>query len=155
MQAARHTAEAWAGPIVIWPSAMRALEQWTDLCVANRKKRQVPRPAREDATWLVATDACRDGFGYAALNQTSGPRQFRSMRDDKLHRSVFTEPHGVLMSMRHLLQHTGRKQHVVISTDNVATEQACAARWAAQQAAFVRVMNVRRGGPRNKQLSCV
>jgi hypothetical protein len=131
MQAAGHTAEAWAGPIAIWPSAMRALEQWTDLCVANRKKRQVPRPAREDATWLVATDACRDGFGYVALNQTSGevrmhgarwPRQFRAMHYDKLHRSVFTEPHGVLMSMCHLLQHTGRKQHVVIGTDNVATE---------------------------------
>jgi len=131
MEAAGHTAEAYAGPIAIWPTAMDALSAWTALCLENKRKHQTVRPTRAEADWLVATDACRDGFGYVALNQNTGevrtygskwPREFRAMHYDKLGRSVFTEPYGVYMSMCHLLNNTGKKQHIVIGTDNVATE---------------------------------
>jgi hypothetical protein len=119
----------WAEPAAIPPDVFKELELWTNQVLKN-----VPRFVHSKNSglpdWLVCVDACRFGFGYVALNPRTGetrvhgqrwPREFAAKYRNLLHRSVFTEPHGVKMSMCHLLNHTGEKQHVHIWTDSVTT----------------------------------
>lgn len=124
---------AWNRPIAVWETAMRDVDEWTALCVANKKKKVVRPPEDSEATWLMATDACRWGWGFVAVNQETnevrhhGERwrwAFWQKHGHKLHRSTFTEPWGVYFSCCHLLSHTGKKQHVIIGTDNTVTEAA-------------------------------
>lgn len=122
---------SWDRPIRIWPTAMKDIEDWTALCIANKKKKVDERLTAADATWLVATDACRWGWGYVAVNTLTNEVRYHGERwswhfwrhhGHKLHRSTFTEPWGVYFSCCHLITHTGQKQHIVIGTDNTVTE---------------------------------
>ena len=113
------------------PEPLRDLESWT-LQVLKNLPRRAPKPdgLQSAPDWIACVDACGTGFGYFAINPETGetrsygrrwPREFEEKHRALLHRSVFTEPHGVIMSMCHLLNHTGVHQHVFIFTDSVTT----------------------------------
>jgi hypothetical protein len=118
--------------IVIPDVAFRALEAWTERVVLNEPRRV---PKRDDKSqlpdWLACVDSCGTGFGYVALNPNTGevrthgqrwPRLFAEKNRASLHRSVFTEPHGVIMSLCHLLTVVeGRVQRVHVWTDSITT----------------------------------
>ena len=119
----------WATPIS-FPSDVEAdLTAWTAQVSKNVSK--FVHPVKSGLPdWLVSVDACRTGFGYCALNPATGetrshgqrwPTDFMLKQRHLLHRSVFTEPNGVIMSMCHLLTHTGERQRVHIWTDSVTT----------------------------------
>jgi hypothetical protein len=125
--------ERWDEPINIWPSAMASLTAWTNKCLDNQPHRLEPNNS-SNLTWVVCTDACRFGWGYVALNIKTGEVRQHGERwrysffaahhpTGELGRSVFTEPHGLHNSLRHLLQpRPGEpKQHVIVGTDNIAT----------------------------------
>ncbi len=120
----------WSASVHFEPTALAALDEWTQAVVRN-----CPRVAHEPRSgmpdWLVSVDACKSGFGYVALNPVTGeskyhgqrwPASFVAMHRAKLHRSVFTEPNGVIMSMCHLLEFTNVRQTVHIWTDSVTTK---------------------------------
>jgi hypothetical protein len=103
------------------------LEQWTTLARKNK-----PRFVKESSSpeWLVCTDASRWGWGYVALDQTTGEtRSFGSpwspymqrTHGDKLGRSTFAEPHAIYNSLCHLLSKDEPK-HVRIGTDNTVAQ---------------------------------
>ena len=112
-------------PAEISDDCMAAIAQWTREVMRNQPI--VVRPHGR-ANWLVAVDACATGFGYVAVNPETGdvrlhgqrwPRAFYVANLFKMHRSAFTEPHGVIMSMCHLLEYTGVLQRVHVWTDSV------------------------------------
>ena len=87
--------------------------------------------AQHDVTWRLCTDACRFGWGYVALNDSTGEvrwhgarwtSDFASRNRGKLHRSTFTEPEAVVASCCHLLRRNGKRQRVVVGTDNIPTK---------------------------------
>lgn len=120
----------WDTPIDIWDTAKADLASWTTLCLNNEPTEIRPPPAQAD--WIVTTDASRHGWGYCAVNISTGQIQqygarwsfaFRRAhyRTGELRRSTFTEPHGLYNSLCHLLRVTGGRQHVIVGTDNIAT----------------------------------
>ena len=121
----------WSAPIHLPEPARAALESWTQRVIQNTPlSAPSPDSAGRMPRWLVSVDACRYGFGYVALDTTTGtvrhhgqrwPRAFAEANWPKLRRSVFTEPNGVIMSMCHLLEFTDQIQHVRIWTDSVTT----------------------------------
>jgi hypothetical protein len=101
--------QCWDEPAVVWPSVWPVLERWTLLARANAPRVVVKEQLPE---WLVCTDASLWGWGYVALNTaTFEVRTFgapwsadmRAAHGGKLGRSTFTEPHGVINSLCHLL----------------------------------------------------
>ena len=103
----------WDSPVSIYPSALPALQAWTDLCLAN-----TPNPVRRPAerTWFVCTDASKWGWGYRAFNYKTGEirshgqawsRQqfgrFNSLGKDSMLHSVYAEPLAIHFSLVHLL----------------------------------------------------
>ena len=130
----------WDAPAIIWPSVWPSLAEWTSLVLRN-----APRKVMESTAprWVIATDACRYGWGYVALDVATmeatsfGGRwypDFVQKHQDKLGRSTFTEPHAVLFSLRKLLVGPRRiaaaseatkgteRMTILVLTDNVATE---------------------------------
>ena len=123
----------WDKPASVWPSVWPFLEQWTAVIAAN-KPRVVPR-RDGPASFIVATDACRYGWGFVALNTATnevfcyGARWFPDFvkrHSDKLHRSVFTEPNAVVFSVAKLvqLQRVQDGCKIILLTDNTVTEVA-------------------------------
>ena len=113
------------------PEPLLDTGRWTSQALLN-----VPRQLRKRnvqstlPNWLVCVDSCSRGFGYVALNPTTGearshgqvwPAEFAAANAALLHRSVFTEPNGAVMAMCHLLTPSNEKQHVHIWTDSVTT----------------------------------
>ena len=108
----------WDQQCSIFPSAMPALQQWTDLCLDNS-----PRSVKTSSTpkWYVCTDASAWGWGYRAFNYSTGEvRRFGrpwsrmdkatlfSMKDGHK-RSVYAEPRAVVYSLTHLFDSTSPK----------------------------------------------
>ena len=125
--------EFWAGPIEISGVAEDALAQWTEAVIANTPRVAVKDTKEDLPDWLFSVDACRSGFGYVAINCRTGEifhhgqrwsAPFVAKYGHKLHRSVFTEPEGVIMSLCHRLPFTGKTQRVHIFTDSVTTMSA-------------------------------
>ena len=101
----------WDQPCAIFPSAMPALQQWTDLCLSN-----LPRGVKTSSApaWYVCTDASAWGWGYRAFNYATGEiRRFgkRWSATDKStlfsiadghKRSVYAEPRAVVYALTHL-----------------------------------------------------
>jgi hypothetical protein len=117
----------WDEPAHVWPTAMTVLESWTDIAVANAPF--VVAPMDDECDWYVATDASRYGWGYVALNPTTGELRYhgapwsRHMEEQyeyKLGSSVFAEPHGITNSLLHLLR-PGEAKRVRVGTDNTAS----------------------------------
>lgn len=103
----------WDLPISIFPSALPALQEWTELCLAN-----TPNPVRERAefTWFVCTDASKWGWGYRAFNYKTGEirsfgqkwsykqqGRFNALGKDRMLHSVYAEPLAIHFSLVHLL----------------------------------------------------
>jgi hypothetical protein len=123
----------WDAPADISDVVAAELDRWTAQVLRN-----VPRHADCEARtsmmepdWLVCTDASgRGGWGYLAVSPATGETRFfgdrwsdafRAKYGHLLHRSTFTEPNAVIMSMCHLLSHTGRRQRVHIWSDSTTT----------------------------------
>ena len=94
-----------------------------------RNKQRIVR-AKESPTLLVATDASAWGWGYFAYNTTTGEVRAHGERwsrvqianlGDKLAKSTFSEPQGVLNALCHLLK-AGGPTRVRIFTDNTVTQ---------------------------------
>jgi hypothetical protein len=113
---------------------MDALEAWTHKCLDNEPRQLRPDDRLNRLSWIIVTDASRYGWGYVAVNVKTGEvRQhgerwsyqffIKHHQTGELRRSVFTEPHGVHNSLRHLLQprHGMAVEHVIVGTDNTAT----------------------------------
>jgi hypothetical protein len=107
MQLANDT--AWDLPANIWPSAWPCLEAWTATATLN-----TPRsvPVSRPADVYVLVDSSAHGWGYIALDLLSGdtfhhgeawnPHFVSRFGADRLRRSTFTEPWGILHTKRHL-----------------------------------------------------
>jgi len=113
---------------VVWPTAMKALDQWTAAVMRNTPRHHV---TDHKTTWRMCTDACRFGWGYVAVNDQTGEIRFHGQRwgyqfyvrnKGKIHRSTFTEPQAIVNSCCHLLKRTGHRQRVIIGTDNIPTK---------------------------------
>jgi hypothetical protein len=121
----------WEQRAVVWPSAWPCLERWTDLVLRN-----VPRvvPVRfENPEWLIATDASALGWGYVAYNTATGEARayggawyadFVRHHGDKIGKSTFSEPKGILFSLVHLFKQFPSSTATTISllTDNTVSE---------------------------------
>lgn len=104
----------WDTPCKIFPSALPALQKWTDLCLAN-----APRKVKKssDPVVFVTTDASHHGWGYRAFIyatgeiRTFGDKWSRAQLDlmfpdgdrDKMRHSVYAEPLAIYNSLCHLL----------------------------------------------------
>ena len=120
----------WDEQVEIWQSARVQLEAWTEIAIRN-EPRVIQK--KRDADVLVLVDACRTGCGYVAVDlrsnevfyhsETWSAEFTRQHGEEKLQRSVFTEPHGMLVMKRHLLQ---RLRDVptsfLVGTDNVTAK---------------------------------
>jgi hypothetical protein len=85
---------------------------------------------RSEPEWLVCTDASRYGWGYVALNESTGDirhygapwsAHMEHTHGEKLGSSVFAEPHGVVNSIFHLFA-LSKPTRVKLGTDNTATQ---------------------------------
>ena len=115
---------------VLPDAALVDLERWTSIALANK-----PRLIIKDKTpdFIVTVDSSALGWGYAALDlQTkklyshagTWTADFQRKHAGKLHRSVLTEPYGMLFTKQHLQQLLGFQRYrrtVQIFSDNVAT----------------------------------
>jgi hypothetical protein len=117
----------WDEPAEVWDSAWPAIENWTELVLANRP-RVVPPPSKPQ--WLICTDASRWGWGYVALEESSGRvRSFgarwsasvRHLHGDKLGHSVYAEPMAITNAFCHLFSSSEAvPARVLVGTDNSA-----------------------------------
>ena len=124
MQAVNDT--QWDLPATVWPSALVDLERWTALALKN-EPRPVPTARRPDV--LVLVDASAYGYGYVALDTTTGQTYTHGARwsaafvrahgAEKLRRSTFTEPWAILLMKRHLVPQLGTDPCLRIGTDSV------------------------------------
>lgn len=116
----------WDRRADIWPSVWPQLERWTDLAVAN-----APRlvPQQSTAELLVMTDASEWGWGYVALDESTGQvhqhgerwsYDLRRNHGSKLRHSTFAEPQAVINTMCHLLR-ADSPRHVRFGSDNTVT----------------------------------
>jgi len=128
-QAGIDTDRFWDTEAIVPRRIMEVIEAWTAAVLKNEPVRVKPERVGA-ADWLVAVDSCRFGYGYMAVETSSGElryhgqrwsEQFRRQHGDKLGRSVFTEPQGVIESFIHLFAYTGEHRNVRVWTDNVAT----------------------------------
>jgi hypothetical protein len=112
-------------PEHVWP----LLEQWTSICEANTP-REVAAPRAFD--WLVCTDASKWGWGYVAVHggtgevRTHGAAWSKYMENkygEKLGKSTFAEPHGIVNSLCHLLPvSSSGPLRVLVGTDNTVAQ---------------------------------
>ena len=81
-----------------------------------------PWPTRSPGRWFEyrTPGTCRTVSTVSRLKTLIAVGIANEHRD-KLHRSVFTEPHGAVYAMCHLLTDTGAKQRIHIWTDSVTT----------------------------------
>ena len=125
----------WDVLATIPSSAMEPMDQWTRLALCNVPRLvRSPRPAQ----WLVVTDASRWGWGYCAVNTSTGvvlthgapwSGYMEQYYGDQLGHSSVAEPHGVTNSLLHLNnREVARSGCPVVSvrlgTDNTATRYA-------------------------------
>jgi len=118
----------WDTPAVIDASAMSDVKVWTALVVANVA---CPSPAVWSPSVFVLVDACKRGWGYIAVDESTGaffshgsvwgPEFAMREQIDDLRHSVFTETHGIIQAKRHLLAQLppSASRHVAIANDNV------------------------------------
>jgi hypothetical protein len=128
--------EKWDEPAVITDAgALKVLESWT--AIARQNKPRVVKPASKPE-WLVCTDASAWGWGYVAVNQSTGEFRchgapwssyMRRVHGAKLGKSHFAEPAGIVNSLCHLLPRNA-PCHVLVGTDNTVS-----------QASFTRTFN--------------
>lgn len=121
----------WDAPLVeISTAALTDLGAWTEQALKNVPVRLSKDAQKTRPDFLVAVDSCSTGFGYLAVNPETGEARFHGQRwpadfakDNRslLHRSVFTEPHGVVMAMCHLLQKKEQHQRIHIWSDSMTT----------------------------------
>ena len=104
----------WDAPCEIFPSAMPALEKWTDICLANAPRKVKPST---DPVWFVCTDASSWGWGYCAFHYATGEIRtfgaqwtaaqlnnlFASQGASKIKHSVYAEPLAIYNALCHLL----------------------------------------------------
>lgn len=119
-------------PALIPPHVLKELEKWTFVALAN-KPRLVHKEEPPDV--IAAVDSCASGWGYAALDlkteklywhASAWSNDFAAKHHDKLHRSVLTEPYGLLFAKQHLARQNmafarGVRRNVKFFSDNVAT----------------------------------
>lgn len=119
----------WDQEAIITGETWPALAEWTAEVLKNRPLYTLARH-ESDPDWLVCVDSCRFGWGYMAVSPCTGEIRYHGQRwshdfvmqnRDKMHQSVFTEPHGVNMAMCHLLSYSDKHQQVRIWTDSVTT----------------------------------
>jgi hypothetical protein len=119
--------DQWDEPANIWPSVWPALTRWTEIVKTNFPKFV---PPSSTPTWLMCTDASIWGWGYVALDDTTGEIRFhgapwssfmRQKHGNKLGKSTFAEPHAIYFSLCHLLSKDNPK-HVRIGTDNTVAQ---------------------------------
>ena len=115
----------WEQKAVIWPSAWPYIERWTAIALRN-EPRVVP-PLCETPKWTVATDACRYGWGFVAVDEagrgyTYGARWYADFvarhGEIKMRRSTFTESHAIICSLCKLLKHEKQPTSVLVLTDS-------------------------------------
>jgi hypothetical protein len=124
MQAADDT--LWDAPADVWPSALADLERWTSVALANHPRKV---PEHVDDAVLVAVDSCAYGWGYVAFDIATGltfahgepwsPEFVQQNGVEKLRRSTFTEPWGILSMKRHLLPQLAGPRRLRVGTDSV------------------------------------
>ena len=104
----------WDKKATIHNSAMEKLQEWTVLAIANN-----PRKVKTSSapSWFISTDASKWGWGYVAFNVVTGEIRSHGQRwnktqlqnifaregSQKMKKSVYSEPLGVILSLRHLL----------------------------------------------------
>ena len=117
----------WDEPIVIFPSAIPALQQWTQLCLNNTPHHILP-PSR-NKTWFVCTDASKWGWGYRAFNYKTGEirshgapwsrtpstSKFSELLKNNTRHSVYAEPVAIYFSLAHLLSSNSGATYKTIS----------------------------------------
>lgn len=125
MHASDH--KEWDTPISIPAAAMKDLQAWITVILAN-VPRKVPPPFSPNL--LMTVDSCAEGWGYIALDETTGEmwhhrgswsNAFRRKYGHLLKRSVFTEPWGVYFAKSHVMSKISGSRNFLIGTDNVAT----------------------------------
>jgi len=117
--------DLWDAPAKIWCSAKHDLERWTHAVIENVPRDVLPTTPPQ---LLVVTDASRWGWGYVALDTTTGalhthgdrwPPGIEARFGALLRRSVVSEPQAIVLAMYRLLSKDGPKR-VRIACDNVA-----------------------------------
>jgi len=112
MEATNH--KAWKQKAVIEPAAMLDLRSVTDHILSNAP---VYVPPRQEPEIFVLVDSAKSGWGYIAYDSVTGtcyqgggawPRKFAQDNQERLHRSTFTEPYGVIFSLRDILNKVER-----------------------------------------------
>ena len=127
--------EEWDTPaaplLAAWPTAVRELELWTNVVLAN-KPRAVPNVAAPDALMLI--DACADGYGLVAMRLDTGktlahqarwPADIVAKYGDDLRSSVYSETIAAILAKRHLLSvlpPSDRARVILIGTDSVTAK---------------------------------
>jgi len=119
--------ERWDEQAYVWPSVWPVLERWSEILLKN-EPRVVPPPSFCGATWIMATDACRYGWGFVATNLVDGrsvcygARWFgdfvRRHGVEKLKRSTFTECHAIVAAACKLLKNQEEPAVVQVLTDS-------------------------------------
>lgn len=122
----------WDTPCKIYPSALPALEAWTELCLAN-----APRHVKSssDPVWFICTDASKWGWGYRAFNYLTGEIRaygapwtaaqleqiFSAGGLNKIKHSVYAEPLAIYNSLCHLLDRSSpSKIHFAKACDDIS-----------------------------------
>ena len=115
----------WDDTAEIWPCVWPDLEAWTALALTNAP-RPVPHNRRPDV--LVLVDSSAYGYGYIAVDTITGhlyqhgapwPAAFATHHgDEKLRRSAFTEPWGILFTKRHLTPQLDSDRFFRFGTDS-------------------------------------
>jgi hypothetical protein len=112
MEAANH--KAWKQKAVIEPAALRDLRAVTDIILANAP---VYVPPRQEPEIFVLVDSAKSGWGYIAYDSVTGTcyqgggawtGKFAQDNQERLLRSTFTEPYGVIFSLRDILKKVER-----------------------------------------------
>jgi hypothetical protein len=119
--------ERWEEKAQVWPSVWPALQRWTEVLLRN-EPRKVPPPTAAGPTWVMATDACRYGWGVVATNLVDGRSWCYGARwykdfvarhgEEKLRRSTFTECHAIVAAACKLLRQQQEKAVVLVLTDS-------------------------------------
>ena len=117
----------WDEPVNIWPSALAELHQWTGVVLKN-EPRHVPKPSAPNL--LMTVDASKHGWGYVALDETTGKMwqygakwdaNFLNKYGNLVRRSTFTEPWGIYLAKSHIMSKISGSRHFLIGTDNIAS----------------------------------
>lgn len=115
----------WDEPASLWLSAIPALDEWTSIVARNEPRRVSPAGVPD---WALITDASAEGWGYVALNTTTGEIhmhgdawswQMRKKFGDMLRHSTTAEPAGIWCAIHHLVK-PGDNVRLCIGTDNMA-----------------------------------